>query len=306
MEGLRVWMVPMALFVVPMGACVGAMYLLQWIHRERTRRFPFTHKLMRAPGATLREKIDDGVLDFAGTMAIATAIPLFLYAGYVRYQLLAPERVTAGFRWSLIVFGTGSCMWLLVRFVRQVNAVRIMRNGLAGEMAVGEELNQLMREGYYVFHDVPGENFNIDHVLVTPRGVFAVETKVKSKANTKNRLADAKVVFDGNALYFSDRPTFRHADFLKQATDQAVWLRRWLGKAAGADVPVTPVLALPGWYVERKGSGVVRVVNPREFASMIRGTRGTLERATMTSVAYQLEQRVRDVPVDPVSRWQKK
>lgn len=45
-------------------------------------------------------------------------------------------------------------------------------------MAAAEEINQLMRQGFTTFHDVPAEpGFNIDHVIVGPTGVFAVETK---------------------------------------------------------------------------------------------------------------------------------
>jgi hypothetical protein len=40
-----------------------------------------------------------------------------------------------------------------------------LRAGYDAELAVGQELDKLMREGAWVFHDVPGENFNIDHVV---------------------------------------------------------------------------------------------------------------------------------------------
>jgi len=49
--------------------------------------------------------------------------------------------------------------------------------GFQGERYVAEELNQLMADGFHVFHDVPFENYNMDHVLVGPTGVFVVETR---------------------------------------------------------------------------------------------------------------------------------
>jgi len=52
-----------------------------------------------------------------------------------------------------------------------------LRAGFDAALAVGQELDRLMREGAWVYHDVLGDNFNIDHVVVSPRGIFAIETK---------------------------------------------------------------------------------------------------------------------------------
>ena len=53
-----------------------------------------------------------------------------------------------------------------------------------------------MRRGAYVFHDVPADNFNIDHVVVSGQGIFAVETKGFTKPKRGGGNADATVVFD--------------------------------------------------------------------------------------------------------------
>jgi hypothetical protein len=55
-----------------------------------------------------------------------------------------------------------------------------------------------------------------------PGGVFAVESKLR----TKHRVVDAhqktyKVRFDGNALYFPNRPDFPVTEALHQARDEA-------------------------------------------------------------------------------------
>jgi len=53
--------------------------------------------------------------------------------------------------------------------------------GYDAELSVGQELNQLMRQGAVVFHDLPADGFNIDHVLISALGVFAIETKEYTK-----------------------------------------------------------------------------------------------------------------------------
>jgi hypothetical protein len=49
--------------------------------------------------------------------------------------------------------------------------------GAEGEEAVGAILESLAAEGWHVIHDVSFGRGNIDHVVVGPGGVFAVETK---------------------------------------------------------------------------------------------------------------------------------
>jgi hypothetical protein len=42
----------------------------------------------------------------------------------------------------------------------------MLMQGREGEKAVGQYLERLRARGYQVLHDIPGENFNIDHVLI--------------------------------------------------------------------------------------------------------------------------------------------
>ena len=70
-------------------------------------------------------------------------------------------------------------------------------------MAAGQEPNSLTEAGYRVYHDLPAEGFNIDHVAVGRNGVFAMETKGRSKPAKGN----VTVVYDGRTLRFPDRIT---------------------------------------------------------------------------------------------------
>jgi len=59
---------------------------------------------------------------------------------------------------------------------------------------------------------------------------------------------------------------------------------------------VQPVLALPGWFVHRRGRNAVLVFNPRETIFLFPRFGGTpLEDKMVAQVAHQLEQRCRDV-----------
>jgi hypothetical protein len=182
---------------------------------------------------------------------------------------------------------------MIWRLIKAASRLDQLRAGFDAELAVGQELDQLMRSGAYVFHDFPAEKFNIDHVVIAPEGLFAVETKGYTKPNRGRGKEDATVRFDGKSLHF---PTWKTTEPLDQARRQADWLEKWVTNAVGDPVKVTPVLALPGWYIERSGRADVRVFSGRELPGLLK-SRGVapLTAQTLQRVAHQIEQRCRDV-----------
>ena len=110
------------------------------------------------------------------------------------------------------------------------------------------QLNRLVADGCIVMHDLPGEGFNVDHVVIAPRGVYAVETKSFRKPKQAGKGGNYRVAFDGALLRF---PDFPEKDALQQARGQAQWLSKILREALGREVPVIPALALPGWLIDQ-------------------------------------------------------
>src|SRR5664280_1280166 len=104
--------------------------------------------------------------------------------------------------------------------------------------------------GWYVFHDVPAEaakqKFNIDHVAVGPGGVWAIETKTRSKGNARPGRKDNEVTFNGSVLAW---PWGEDSYGPEQAKNNAEWLKDWLNKRTGLNIDVRAALALPGWCV---------------------------------------------------------
>ncbi len=73
-------------------------------------------------------------------------------------------------------------------------------------------------------------------------------------------------------------------------------LVEWLKKQMGEEIPVQPVLALPGWMVLRKGKGDLRVISGREVASLFRDEdkKQRLEPQTVHRVTAALDE-LRDI-----------
>lgn len=261
--------------------------------RRRGRRSPLTSKLLRGPGNTLRNEIDDASGDIAAYLSTLLSFPLSVLGIHLSQSYLAgtPESTLRVSISVLVVLG--GIAFLAYRLHGSSHRRFQLQCALDAEIAVAQELDQLMRQGAITFHDFPAEQFNIDHVVVTRGGVFAVETKSRLKPDRGGGAEDAKVIFDGHALLF---PGWHDTTTLEQARRQAVWLGRWLSRAVGSPVEVRPVVALPGWYVERQAKSDVRVISGREAKSLLSGWRGDLlSDETITRIAHQLEERCRNV-----------
>ncbi len=290
-QGLLVAAVLLAAFAGPSLAIA----FLIWRRRRATaaRRSPLARELLRSPGHALREQLEDARFEVFAYVMIGSVLPVILLATHLAqsYVLKAQESaLRAGMMATLglacIVYG----VWGALRLSRRTDRLAL---GLDAELAAGQELDQLMRQGAAVYHDFPAENFNIDHIVVAPQGVFAIETKGYSKPNRGRGEEDARVEFDGRTLKFPTRTT---AKPLEQAERQAQWLAKWLSSATGESVAVVPVLALPGWFVERKGRGAVRVFSGRELVGLLKVRAGQpLSADQVQRVIHQVEQRCRNV-----------
>lgn len=252
---------------------------------QPTKRSPLRDNLLRSPGQTIQDRLLDKTFDFAsdvGSLLFITVLGWFL-----------PFLTGWGFPTLLVclIFGV-LVIWILYRLRTESKEIRDLRLGLDGELATAEELSQLIFHGYYVFHDLPAEHFNIDHVVIGPAGVFAVETKTRSKPVGKGKEL-AMVVFEDSQLKF---PNYQESESIQQAKNQSRWLSEFLRKSVGKAVAVKPVLALPGWLVERRERDAsIMVINPKEAVKYVTSNDIALDDQTIQQIKYQVEQRCRTV-----------
>lgn len=283
-----------ALTLLP-GLGVAWLVLQRKRRAREARRSPLSQDLLRGPGHTLRAQLDDGRIDLMADALALMVLPAGIFASMFGWFLIVGALPS---RWVLVLACVGILVWALVQGRRVWRASQQVDQwwlGLDAEMAAGQELDQLMRQGAEVFHDFPAtDRFNIDHVVVARQGVFAVETKGFRKPNHLQGLEAARVAFDGQMLRF---PDFASDKPLKQAERNARWLEEWLTSATGERVEVTPVVALPGWFVEYAGRGPVRVISGAQLQKHLlkSSVREPIGAEQMQRVVHQVEQRCRDV-----------
>nr|MBP7517881.1 NERD domain-containing protein [Desulfobulbus sp.] len=258
-------------------------------HQTRGKKNPLNFELLRSPGQSLKERIEeinDRISDYLTFMFMG---PLAMYAIVVSQYLTSTPPSP-----FLLILYLGVALGLSVFFSLKI--FRLMRTrthyrlGYDCELMVGQGLHTLLAEGFRVFHDFPADGFNIDHIAIGPTGVFAIETKGRAKSSTvENR--NWEVRYDGRQLAF---PGWTETRPITQAVDQAKWLRTWLCQTTGNETPVEPVLAVPGWYIKRTGPGGPRAYNGKSPNFLAKGAQ-VLPAERIRAIAFQVEQQCRTV-----------
>lgn len=219
--------------------------------RRRHRRSPFKHetKLLRLPGESLRDRLDDATSDFAMVALAALAICLAApQAGRVLYVGIAAAFYPAAIPLHPLGMAVGAMGGLTAAVAlvgRRGQKLVDLWLGYRGERFVADVLSSLNGKGWHMFHDVPSAYGNIDHVALGPGGLFAIETKTRRKPANQ---ADGHVVrYDGHKLSW---PRGSDEDTLDQAEKNAAWLQNEVEARTGIAARVVPIVTPPGWYVD--------------------------------------------------------
>jgi hypothetical protein len=304
----RQGLVVIAMLALTLGPAFTAIWLMQRRKRaaRRLRRSPLTTELLRSPGQTLRDKMEDLRIDIGMDSMLPMVMPMFPLAFLQIHSLISGRPASVLVLVALTVLVAAFVVWQIVKLLASARQMDKLRLGLDAEVAVGQELDQLMRDGAAVFHDMPAERFNIDHVVIARQGVFAVETKGYTKPNREGGSADATVVYDGKTLTL---PDVSGSWAIEQARRQAKWLAGWLTGATVEPVHVTPVVAMPGWFVDRKAPGDVMVFSGKELRTHLLRSRSArpLTAEQLRRVEHQIERQCRNVapsyrPEEPGAR----
>jgi len=288
--------VPMLVAVVPVILFGLLIEAVRRGEEMRQHRDPFTSEFLRPAGYSRQRKVDTLQLDLALTFGFGLALPLWFYSVWLTLGNNTGDMSPTG--WVYAGMGLASFVYFLVRTVTIYRDLGRTRLDLDGEAASGQEFDRLMRVGARVFHDMPVNGSNIHHIVVSATGVLAVESLAHPRPERQRGTTDACVTFDGRTLRFPDH---REEGSVRRAREHARWLSEWLGRALHEPVEVRPVLALPGWSVERQGLSDVTVLNPRDCARHIQG-QPRLSEKLQERIAFQIERACRNERADKMRR----
>lgn len=232
---------------------------------------------LRDPGQSLRELIRERFHDTAmAWMTVARFAVLVAILEWIRWAANVPYQPV-----FITIIAVALTVFAAWRVRRAFSEVQQWKLGLKGERYVGQYLQaMLMPRGYTVTHDICIDQFNVDHVVIGPAGVFSIEVKTRSK----RRGPKSRVKYDGQRLFVDGFAPDR--DPVAQARDGAKRIRQILQRNSGKDVAVRPVVLFPYWWVDPQPRGVeVWVLNEKAFISFVENetVRLSLEEIKMLS-----------------------
>lgn len=279
------------IFLAPLGATAVVVLALRNLHDARVRS-PFDAHQLREPGQALRDRLDCAFSSLFLNGALGPIVVLTPLVYGMGRMLFASDQ--NWLEWALYgLLSTGLVMLYCFLLMRDYQRIRRLKLGLACELAVGQELERLIRpeaHPYFVFHDIPSETFTIDHVVLTPYGVFVIETRARTHPLDASGEPRRTVAVERERLRF---PGWSERQPMRKTRQAALWLRHWLARECGAEVPVRGVLVLPDWDIDTQHApGDLIVVSGEGLAKLLTEARlGELDDPTHDRIARALSQR---------------
>lgn len=248
---------------------------------------PLKDAPLRNPGQSLDAQIDYLWLDMFQPFLVATMLVVLALLEWFRWYRDSPPNPIF---YSLVA--VAGITYAIIQTRRNLARLRALKLGRDGEKAVGQYLEQMRGVDARVFHDLIGDGFNLDHVLVSTKGIFAVETKTWSKPSR----GDANITYDGEHLFANGQK--RDRDPVKQAVAQARWLADLIKESTGKIFPVRPVVVFPGWYVNSTATMAAKakgawLLNPKALPDFIGAERASMTIEDVRLVSYHLGRSIR-------------
>ena len=240
-------------------------------------------KVRRRPGQSIRDEkerlLEDRLMPYVFVPSFLWVICLIESAHAWLNQPPMPRF------WLCVAIAATGFSW--IGFRRLFPKFRNLNRGERGELCVAEILDELRSSGYRAFHDLPGDGYNIDHVVVGPAGVFAIETKFRS--------GYGEIEFgNGEGLFIGGRP--EEKDSLKQARGNAREVNRIIKENCSFDEWVWPIVVFVGdWRVKNDWQTTdARVFTTNGLVSHIVNQQPRLRQSEIELIASHLERSVKN------------
>lgn len=250
-------------------------------------RSPLKAAPLRYAGQSLDEEIqrvlEDDVLGYIAMVAFT--VVLALHEWWRWFSNSPPQPVV------FTVVAAGALAYTVRKIVLAKRRLKILRLARDGERSVGQFLEGLRENGYRVLHDIVGDNFNIDHLLIGPKGVFTIETKTMSKPAR----GKPEIDYDGTQILVNGFKPDR--DPVVQAKAQAHWIKELIKELTGKSIAVRPAVVYPGWFVnqtQKASRPDVWVLNPKALPTFIENSDGELSDEDVRSLHSHLSRYVRN------------
>ena len=137
---------------------------------------PLRFSPLRVPGQSIGDQMIDNAYDaMVGPYMIALLLGVIAAMEWMRWYFKTPPSP-----WLYTAIAVAAALWATWKIRRGLRKANLLRQGRDGERAVAQYLEWFRNKDFFVFHDVPNGDANIDHVLIGTRGIYVIETKTLS------------------------------------------------------------------------------------------------------------------------------
>lgn len=230
-------------------------------------------------GAGARQMAKSRYIYVCFLAAALLAIPLALL---IKSTFFPSSRGVAGLIWIVLASGVALLLMKIIdkKADHVIKRAKDAERGALAEEKVALQLSGLP-EGYYGFHDISFDGFNIDHVALGPGGIFVLETKAHGGT------IDAR----DNTLLLNGKPPEKN--FLNQVWSQTKNMQDYLWKMTSKELKIKPVLCFTNAYVKvRRPVKGVDVVNLKYLNTYLERQPLRLETADMEQILRVLKFRI--------------
>jgi hypothetical protein len=253
-----------------------------------TKKSPLKDKPLRHAGQSIDEEINR-IIDEDATPYISANLTLILFAVFEWYRWYTHVPPSPWIFTIMALLFTGYSVYKIVNIRSRLKNLRLGRDG---EKAVGQYLESFRSSnGIKVLHDIKGDSFNIDHVVVSTKGIYIIETKTHSKP-IKGK---AEILFDGKKLLFNG------ADYgdriIVQVKAENKWLSELIEELTARKFPIQPVIAFPGWFVKMTNTNDsgIWALNPRGLPSFLNNQQEVMSLEDVQLVSNHLSRYIRSL-----------
>jgi len=232
----------------------------------------------RRAGQSLREEWDRLVNE---NLPFVIFIPGMLWLVWFTQRPAIANKISPDFWLALAIIATGVSA---IAYLRLISMARSLIRGERGELRVAEILDDLRVSGYRVYHDLVEDGFNVDHVVVGPTGVYAIETKFRSGSG----IIEYR---NGDGLFIGSNKLDEDRNPLAQARGSARAVRERLKDDTGLNRHVKAVLVFVGdWRIKNVWRDTdVAVLSTKELPAYFDRHQPELKRDEVKLIASHLE-----------------
>ncbi|NOR56845.1 MAG: NERD domain-containing protein [Sulfurovum sp.] len=251
----------------------------------KNKKSPLKNKPLRHAGQSLDEEIEKRISDKISMGAfIVGMVMVIIMLEWQKWYLQSPPNPIL-----ITLIGTPVILYFIYIIFKEKKKIVSLKQGRDGEKAVGQYLESFREDGMKIHHDIIGDGFNIDHILISTKGIYLIETKTYSKP-IKGK---TEIEFDGLDFYYNG---VKYSDNIQiQVSAGSTWLKNIIEELTVKKVDVKPVVVFPGWFVKMTGkhNSNIWALNPKNLKSFINSQKEIISKEDVQLISNHIARYIR-------------